>query len=382
MSLKAIPLQDAPLGAVIEMPQGVTDPSLLSNEDFKLLEKALHTYKVIVIPNQENLPPKSQYVLTTLFDETADKQGKSYGHGKTFRHEESVLKKDGKTIPDQPQVQIVGNGHWDNDNGLQDFYLIQPSQKTFHKDTLSEDDIAQGKTRFYRWHIDSALYELSPPKATTLLGIHVPGNDEKQKIVYTDTDEVLEVAKGATAFIAGSNAFNLLSKEDQELAMNTTVVYAPHPYIFIGKSKATSDGLTMVSENKEPSFDQLPPWNEQGVKKLPLVWTDPITGEHSLQVHGCCVFNLVRNKTGEKLSLEDSRNEVHRLMRPAIAPKHIYAHAWKKGDLVIFSNRQVWHSVTGEFAKEDKRLMHQCNIASGEDPICEGHPVVDVKVAA
>ncbi|GMM36153.1 hypothetical protein DASC09_034780 [Saccharomycopsis crataegensis] len=381
MSLKAIPLTNAPFGATIQLPQDATDPSLLGQEDFDLLEKALHTYKVIVIPDQKNLSPRSQYVLTTRFDETCDKEGKSYGHGKTFRHKDSVLKKDGHTVPSQPQVQIIGNGHWEEDNGLKDFDLTQPSQRTFHKDTLTDEQTAAGQTRFYRWHIDSALYELSPPKCTTLLGIHVPGADEQQKIVYEDTKEEFSLTKGATAFISGAIAFNLLSKGDQELAMNTTVVYAPHPYIFIGRSKATSDGLTMVSEGKELSFDELPEWEESKVKKLPLVWTDPITGEHSLQVHGCCIFNLVRNKTGERLGLEESRQEVYRLMRPAIAPKHVYAHSWTAGDLVLFSNRQLWHSVTGEFSKDDKRLMHQCNIASGEDPVCEGHPVAsDIKV--
>lgn len=383
MSLKAHPLQNTPLGATIELPPLVTDPSLLNNDDFKLLEEALHKYKVIVIPNQAQLAPHSQYVLTTRFDDTCDTRGNNYGHGKTFRHKDSVLKKDGHSVPSQPQVQIIGNGYWDEDNGLKDFTLTQPSQRTFHKDTLSDEEIANGQTRFYRWHIDSALYDLAPPKATTLLGIHVPGENEKQRVVYEDTKEELPLTKGATAFISGANAFNLLSKQDRELALNTTVVYAPHPYIYIGSSKATSDGLTMVSEGKEPPFSELPEWEEAKVKKLPLVWTDPITGEHSLQVHGCCLYKLVRNQTGEQLSLAESRQEVYRLMRPAIGPQHVYAHSWKAGDLVIFSNRQVWHSVTGEFSKEEKRLMHQCNIASGEDPVCEGHPVVtDVKVGS
>lgn len=381
MSIKVTPLVNAPLGATIELPAGVTDPSTLDEEAFKVLEEVLHKHKVVVIPGQAELPPKSQFVLTTRFDDTCDKQGKSYGHGKTFRHKDSVLKKDGKTVPNQPQVQIIGNGFWEEDNGLKDFQLTQPSQKTFHRETLTDDEIANGQTRFYRWHIDSALYDLAPPKVTTLLGIHVPGSDEKQKIVYEDTNETLELTKGSTAFISGANAFDLLSDEDKELALNTTVVYAPHPYIFIGPARATSDGLTMVSEGKELAFSQLPDWEEAKVKKLPLVWTDKITGEHSLQVHGCCLYKLVRNKTGEILTLEQSRKEVHRLMRPAIAPEHVYAHTWSSGDLVLFSNRQVWHSVTGEFAEDDKRLMHQCNIASGEDPVCEGHPVVrDVTV--
>ena len=60
-------------------------------------------------------------------------------------------------------------------------------------------------------------------------------------------------------------------------------------------------------------------------------------------------------------------------MRPCISPSRVLAHSWSQGDLVIFYNRGVWHSVTGELkgvnnGKDERRLMHQCNIASGLDP--------------
>lgn len=32
-------------------------------------------------------------------------------------------------------------------------------------------------SRFYRWHIDAALYDLSPPKVTTLYALGVPKGD-------------------------------------------------------------------------------------------------------------------------------------------------------------------------------------------------------------
>ncbi|AOA63996.1 hypothetical protein PP7435_CHR3-0885 [Komagataella phaffii CBS 7435] len=367
--LEITPLPNKPLGASVTLPRGVTDPSKLSDEDFKTLQAALETYLVLVIPNQAELPPTSQYDLTVRFDPSC--QG-SYGHDeKLFHHKESVLAKDGKCIPDRTEVVMVGNGSFEAGHapGMKAFELEHPSQSTFHKDVLTEEEKANGQTRFYRWHIDSALYGLSPPKVTTLLGIQVPKCDEKQKIIYEDNGEEFELVKGATAFASGATAFKLLSPEDKEKALNTTVVYAPHPYIFIGKTKATSDGLTIVSEGKEIGLDKLPPWEESKVKKLPMVWTNPTTGEHHLQVHGCCVYQLINNKTGEVTELEEARKEVHRLMRPAISPQHIYAHAWNKGDLAIFFNQGVWHSVTGEFQPHENRLMHQCNVASGYDPV-------------
>lgn len=364
-ALQATPIDSAPFGAVITMPEGVTDPSLLNEKDFALLKKALLTHLVIVIPNQAELPASSQYHLTRRFDPTCEG---NYGHAKEFRHEKSVLRRDGKSVPSQPQVQILGQGTFKNHAGLDEVTLRHPTHDDFHKDVLSKEEQDAGYTRFYRWHIDSALYGLSPPFCTTLLGIKVPPSTKTQKIKYEDTKEEIEIAQAGTAFLSGATAFDLLSDEDKEIALGTTVEYAPHPYIFISPARATSDGLTMVSENKETSFDELPEWEESKVKKLPMVWTNPETGKHHLQVHGCCIYKLHR-ADGSVIELEEARKEVHRVMRPAISPENIYVHGWKSGDLAIFYNQGVLHSVTGHFAEGEKRLMHQCNIASGVDPV-------------
>lgn len=379
MPITVKPLKEALFGATITLPEGVTDPSTLNDADFKELHDALHRYSVLVIPGQKDLAPHSQWKLTARLDPSTDKSGKSYGHGKEFRHAQSVLRKDGTSIPDQPQVQVLGQGKWPaGHHGLGDIELTHPTHFTFHKTTLSDQEVAEGKTRFYRWHIDSALYGLSPPVATTLLGIHVPPHEKELKIVYEDTKEELPLTQGATAFVSGKVAFDRLSPEDKELALNTTVVYAPHPYIFIGPAKATSDGLTMVSEGQEMPLDELPEWEEEKIKRLPLVWTNPVTGDHHLQAHACCVWKLERSN-GEVLELEEARNELYRIMRPAISPKYVYAHSWTEGDLVIFHNRGVWHAVTGQFAPGERRLMHQCNIASGYDPVCVKEASKEVK---
>ncbi|KAH3902787.1 TauD/TfdA dioxygenase family protein [Saccharomycodes ludwigii] len=382
MPVKITPLENKPLGAKVTLPEGCTDPSTLNEEDFQTLYNALLTHLVLVIPGMENLTPKSQWKLTTMFDSSCDQTGKSYGHGKEFRHAQSVLRKDGTAIPDQPQVQVLGQGTFPPGHyGLDEITLTHPTHFTFHKDPLPEEKCFNKNTgakdasnddleltRYYRWHIDSALYKLSPPVCTTLLGIHVPPHNRLQKIVYEDNGDELNLTQGATCFVSGANAFDLLSDEDKELALHSTVVYAPHPYIFISPAGATADGLTMVSEGKEMALDKLPEWEEKYVKKLPLVWTNPVTKKQHLQVHGCCIYQLIL-PDGSVLELEEARKKAHKLMRPAIDPQHVYAHSWDKGDLCIFFNRGVWHSVTGQFDEGEKRLMHQCNIASGNDPV-------------
>lgn len=374
-------------GCSIELPSyAKNDPANLNEADFKALYEATLTYLVTIIPGQENLSPKSQYLITKRFDPSIpEPKGEGYGgygHGKEFRHQQSVLRKDGTSVKSQPQVQILGQGVFapgelgnENDETIS---LTHPSHTTFHKDPLSQKEInEEHKTRFYRWHIDSALYDLSPPLVTTLLGITVPPSTQTQTINYDDgTGDTLELTQGATCFVSGAEAFERLSEEEKVFALNTTVEYAPHPYIFISPARATKDGLTMVSEGKENKVEDLPEWENSKVKRLPMVWTNPVTKKHHLQVHGCCLYKLHTSIDGKvkTLELESARRKVHSLMRPAISPQKVLAHSWKQGDLVIFFNRGVWHSVTGEFkgvnnGVDEKRLMHQCNIASGNDPV-------------
>ncbi|KAM9885940.1 hypothetical protein OXX79_014524, partial [Metschnikowia pulcherrima] len=68
------------------------------------------------------------------------------------------------------------------------------------------------QTRFYRWHIDSALYDLSPPMITTLLGIKVPPATHSQTIDYDDgSGDKLTLTQGATCFVSGAAAYERLS---------------------------------------------------------------------------------------------------------------------------------------------------------------------------
>jgi alpha-ketoglutarate-dependent taurine dioxygenase len=48
-------------------------------------------------------------------------------------------------------------------------------------------------------------------------------------------------------------------------------------------------------------------------------------------------------------------------------PNYIYTHDWQEGDLVIFHNQGVWHTITGQL-EGSKRLMWQCTMASGTPP--------------
>jgi alpha-ketoglutarate-dependent taurine dioxygenase len=148
----------------------------------------------------------------------------------------------------------------------------------------------------------------------------------------------------------------------------STPRYAPHPYVWMRNARAIPTGLGLESEGKELPRSALPTYDERDIATLPLVWLNPLTGEPALQIHACCVEALVSDE--QTISdLAQCRRILYELMRPAIAPSKVYAHAWRPGDLVIFNNRGVWHSVVGALRPTDRRIYHQCNLASSEPPL-------------
>lgn len=158
--------------------------------------------------------------------------------------------------------------------GLSEAMLKHPSHTTFHKSSVSEEDSAKGITRFYRWHMDAALYDLAPPKVTTLYGINVPQGDE-QTCRYDDgTGDELKVPLGTTAFVSGKTMFDILPAEHKSLAVRTKVKFAPHPFVWMAPAHAHSTGLTLETEGLELPYDKLPPWEESKLVTLPMVYSD------------------------------------------------------------------------------------------------------------
>ncbi|KAJ3782696.1 taurine catabolism dioxygenase [Lentinula aff. detonsa] len=355
------------------------DPGSLSPELFEQVKDALYKHDALLF-RDVRLTPEQQYALTKAFDPESE----SYGHGnnKTESTKKSILHPDLKTIPRVPQVQLIGNGTVYNHEGLAEAMLKHPSHTTFHKTRVTPEDEAKGITRFYRWHIDAALYDLSPPKVTTLYGLHIPKGSH-QICRYDDgTGDELEVPLGTTAFVSGKTMFDILPKELKSLAVRSKVRYAPHPYVWMAPAHAMPTGLGIESEGLELPLSELPHWEEERRKVLPVVWKNPVTGNLHFQVHPCGAAELIVDPLpagatregalypdGAHITeLKEVRGLLYKMQRPAIAPNLVYPHDWRENDLVLFHNRGVLHSVVGAFTKEQVRAFHQCNLAASDDP--------------
>lgn len=78
------------------------------------------------------------------------------------------------SLPNTPQVQIIGHGVVHDHEAIEEISLKHGRHPEFHKTRILEEDEAKGFTRFFRWHMDAALYDLAPPKVTALYGLKVP----------------------------------------------------------------------------------------------------------------------------------------------------------------------------------------------------------------
>lgn len=335
----------------------------LLDDDFKRLRQTLYENQVVVIKNQKNVSPRAQYELTRRFDPAAD----TYSHGKSI-DKRSVLHADLKTIPHQPQVQVIGHGFVESFEGLTNIQLKHPHHKTFHKHPISPEE-DEAFTHFYRWHIDSAMYNLDPPLVTSLLAVQVP-QGRRQIVRYDDgSEDELEVPLGTTAFFSGYRLYELLSEEEKEFVRTSKVEYAAHPYIWMSKAKARSNGLGIVSEGLEFPDEDLPPVEESKVRIYPMAWKNPVTGKLAMMVYPTPI-RKIHLANGEVLDdLSEVREKLYKLQRRAISPAYVYPHDWQEGDLVLFNNHGVMHSIVGSFGENEVRIFRQCNMAASHPPV-------------
>ncbi|KAF9459848.1 taurine catabolism dioxygenase [Collybia nuda] len=374
LSPKADPVKMAEFGREIK---GV-DLNNVTPTQFAQIREALYKHEVILFRDVK-ISPADQAAFTKAFDPTSN----GYGHAfdpSVSEISTRLLQMHG--IPGVPEVQLIGHGTIFNHEGVARADLNHPTHKEFHKTVVSPEDEAKGYTRYYRWHIDAAFYDLSPPRVTSLYGAVVP-KGIPQIVRYDDgSGDELPVTLGATAFASGNNTFELLPAEYKSLAVRMKIKYAPHLYAWVNNTHAVSSGIAIENEGLEVPLGDLPPWTEEKRKVLSALWKNEVTGKLHFQVHPSIAHELLidplpagANRTnalypdGAHITdLRTVRDILFKIQRPGIASNLVYAHDWQKNDLVLFHNRGLMHSVTGALKDDDIRVFHQCNLHGSDDP--------------
>ncbi|KAK5108473.1 hypothetical protein LTR62_008291 [Meristemomyces frigidus] len=285
-----------------------------SNADFTFISDALHRHKLLVFKEQpEMLSPQQQYRLTSSFDPDETTGGFAHGADPYLTSHNGVDiygLPNRPAIPVQPQVHVLGRGEVPSGH-----YNFPPNFKVkgidhvdFHLPPhIPAEERANGASRFYQWHFDGSLYNIPPPRVGCLLAVRTPKGPDVTVHWDDDSGSEMQIAPGATAVVAGSRALELLDPEMREIVLHSRIEYAPHAFKWMSTAHSTRLGHLIETEGKEVRLDELPPWEQSKVCRYPMVWTNPVTGEKSLQVHGQGAFKLYLKSSpeGEERIVDD-----------------------------------------------------------------------------
>lgn len=269
------------------------DLNNFTDADFDFIHDALHRHKLLVFKQQpEMLKPQQQYKLTANFDPEETTGGFAHGADPLLTSHNGVniygIPKR-PAIPVQPQVHILGRGAVpDNHYSFPPGFEVQGiDHEEFHLPPhLTHEEREQGASRFYQWHFDGSLYKIPPPRVGCLLAVRTPKGPDVTVRWDDGTGTEMSMAPGSTAMVAGSRALELLDSDTRRLVLNSRIEYAPHAFVWMSTAHSTRLGHLLETEGLEKPLDSLPPWDPQHVCVYPMVWTNPVTGEKSLQVHG------------------------------------------------------------------------------------------------
>lgn len=292
-------------------------------------------------------------------------------------HANAVFKRgrDVYAIPGAEVVRLVGKGYQGEDHyGLLNKTVRKEPAHLYHDLPLSEEEYEAGHTRFHRWHIDAALYAREPAWFTTLRCVNRP-RSPKLTIHWDDgSGQTMETEPGLTAFFSNVQTYELMTEEERQIADHSWVEYAPHPYQWMGDCKGRPHGLGIETQGKEKTLEELGEYDPKQIKRYPMVWINPITGEKAFMVHGICARRMfIRKSQDEEPRVVEDLKEIREWLKViqerVLKPEYIMIPELETGDIVMWSNWQTFHSAVDYHDKLGPRTMHQANIAASTSPV-------------
>ncbi|KAK4561460.1 hypothetical protein LTR86_004778 [Recurvomyces mirabilis] len=351
------------------------DINTISDADVQHLKDAIWTHKVVIVKGQKDLAPKKQWELVTKFDPEAP-HVHSHGDIKTFQAKGGMLSKKREVvgIPGAENVRLIGKGYQGADSfGIKDMTVAGLSHD-FHAKDLPDEEFQAGHTRFQRWHIDAPLYDREPAWFTTLRCVKKPGGDDVNVAWDDGTGYSMQCPPGLTAFFSTSQLYSMLTPEEQQIADHSWAEYWPHPYMAIEHCKGNANGLGLVNQGKEHTPEELGDYDESKIKRYPLVWVNPITGEKAFQVHGITVRKLfLRCSLDEEPRVLENLVEIRKFISDIqlriLKPQYICMPRVEEGDIVMWDNYGVFHTaIDYPLDGHGPRTMHQANIGASRGP--------------
>ncbi|KAI5477091.1 Immunoglobulin E-set domain protein [Pseudohyphozyma bogoriensis] len=300
-------------------------------------------HKVVIFKDQGRLDPRKQLQIVTRY--CGGREGVNM-HARD-PHQFKLRAGAACVIPDVPQTQVIGcgvvpEGHY----GLDGTTIHQRTSKHLYKTPLTPEEEDSGIVRLVQLHFDGALYEVEPPEVGSLYCVAAPkGERLSLRFDNANGDATKSIAPGSTIYFDMSQAYTLLTPEQQRLVDHSRVAYAPRAFTWMSTTHFTEDGASIYSEGLETPLDDLPPWKGELCKTYPMVWINPLTHEKSLQVHGQAAHKLFL-KDGpdapERIveDLAEVRKVVRELHLPFLKPEYAFSAEYEEGDALLWYNMQ------------------------------------------
>jgi alpha-ketoglutarate-dependent taurine dioxygenase len=173
----------------------------------------------------------------------------------------------------------------------------------------------------YRWHTDKSWHAV-PPSLTMLYAVEVPPRG------------------GDTEFANTMMSHAALPQATQRRIAALRVVFR----------WGAAGGTEMAAMREESPVDH------------PLVRTHPDTGHKALYL-GNHASHILGMPQAESAALLDE------LLRHATERRFVYAHRWRKGDLVMWDNRCLLHRAVANYeTRRDRRILHR-SVVAGTVPV-------------
>ncbi|GLI82204.1 hypothetical protein PoHVEF18_010611 [Penicillium ochrochloron] len=351
------------------------DLNNISDDDVDRLQAAIWRHKVIVVKAQHNLNPKKQWELVTRLDPKAS-DGHSHGDLTTFRAKGGLLAQGREVvgIPGAENVRLIGKGfQGENHFGIVNHTIERGLSNDFHAVPPSVEEFEQGITRFQRWHIDAPLYGKDPAWFTTLHCVTLPKGPNLTVQWADGSGQTMQSPPGHTAYFSTSQLYLMLSPEEQALVDHSWVEYAPYPYKWIKKCRGNTNGLGLAEGGEHLTEEELGEYDTTAVKKYPMVWVNPLTGEKAFQVHGICARKLYLRSSKEKQpriveDVAEIRKFILGIQNRILKPEYILLAPAEEGDMIIWDNYGLFHSAIDYPINMGPRSMHQANISGSIGP--------------
>jgi len=164
----------------------------------------------------------------------------------------------------------------------------------------------------YRWHTDKS-YHAVPPALTMLYGVELPPKG------------------GDTEFANAVAGYAALPEETKRRIAGLRVVFR----------WGSSGSVSIAPMGDRPPVDH------------PLVRTHPDTGHKALYL-GNHASHILGMPEAEGAALLDQ------LLQHATQRRFVYAHRWRRGDLVMWDNRCLLHRAVANYETgKDRRILHR-----------------------